>query len=63
MGPVLRRHVPVLLPEQGAPGAVVGPAKGQPQDYDLPKDGAGAEELLPHRGDPEGEEEADIPLR
>lgn len=63
VGPVIRRHVPVLLPEQGAPGAAVGPAKGQPQDYDLPKDGTGAKELLPHRGDPEGEEEAHVPLR
>lgn len=63
VGPVLLRHVPVLLPKQGAPGAAVGPAQGQSQDHDLPEDGAGAEELQPHRRDQEGEAEAHLQVR
>lgn len=60
VGPVLLWHLSVLLPKQGAPGAAVGPAKGESQDHDLPEDGTGAEELLPHRRDSKGEEEANL---
>lgn len=63
MGAVLRGHLPVLLAEQGAPGAALGAAQGEPQDHDLPEDGACAEELLAHRGDLQGEEEAHVPVR
>ena len=63
VGPVILRHLPVLLAEQGAPGAALGPAQGQPQDHDLPEDGAGAAELLAHRGDLQGEEETHLPVQ
>ena len=63
MGAVLGGYLPVLLAEQGAAGTALGPAQGEPQDHDLPEDGAGAEELLAHRGDPQGEEEAHVPVQ
>lgn len=51
VGAVRRWHVSVFLPEQGAPGSAVGPSEGKSQDHDLPENGPGAQELLPHRRD------------
>lgn len=63
MGPVLLWDLSVLLPEQGEPGSAVGSPEGKPQDHDLPEDGTGTKELLTDWRDPQGEEEAHIPLR
>lgn len=63
MGSLHHWHLSVLLPKQGAPGAAVGPAKGKSQAHDLPEDGTGTEELLPHRRDSEGEEEAHVSIQ
>lgn len=63
VGPVICRHVSILLTKQRAPGAAVGPPEGQPQNHDLPEDGTGTEKLFPHWRDSEGEEEAHLQVQ
>lgn len=63
MGAVPQRQVSVLLTEQGETRRDVGAEERQPEDHDLPEDGPSVEELLPDRGDLQGEEEAHLPVQ
>ncbi|KAM5297052.1 transcription factor Spi-B isoform 3-T3 [Glossophaga mutica] len=56
------RGLPVLLQAQGAPGAPLGPAEGQPQAHDLPEAGPRPAQLRQDRRDPQGQAQAHLPV-